>query len=249
MPAVILYQRGGNMSTVEEIVADIQSGADRKNELYTAIYKYLYQLCKKYLRFASAFGWEIDDLMSAAWVGVEKLIKDFDPDKGYKFITYLKFYTSNTIREFLGIRSGKKLQHNISLDEEMPGADGITYGDTIEDDSIMGMFEDAENADYYRTLLDEVDKLPQIQADTLKRHFLSNETLNGIATSRNVSRESVRQHERAALKALRRNKKLRDCYYEEFAYRNVGVTAFNNTWTSSTERAALKVIELANQNN
>lgn len=231
------------MSTVEEIVLDIQSGIDRKNELYTAIYKLLYKLCGRYLRFASDFGWEIDDLLSASWFGVERAIKDFELDKGYEFSTYLRHHVNNTIHEFLGIRNGKAVHYHTSLDEEIPGTDEMTYLDTIEDETAADAFEEAEKSVYYSVLLDEVDKLPQMQKDTLKRHFLNNETLNGIATSRNVSRESVRQHERAALRSLRKSKKLRDCYYEDFAYRHVGVTVFNNTWTSSTEWAALKVMQ------
>ncbi len=236
------------MSTVEEIVIDIQNGADRKNELYTAIYRLLYKLCFKYLRLAFDFGWGMDDLMSAAWIGVEKLIKDFDPDKGYKFITYLKFYTSNTIREFLGIRSGKKPQHNISLDEEIAGKDGTFYGDSIEDKRSAEMFEDVENTAYYKTLLDEVDKLSPEQCEAVKRHFFKNETLESIGKSHGVTKESVRQHEKKALRNLRRNQKVRECYREDFAYRHIGVTAFNNMWTSSTEWAALKIIELEKQN-
>lgn len=231
------------MSTVEEIVIDIQSGTDRKNELYTAIYKWLYKLCGRYLKYASNFGWEIDDLLSASWFGVERAITDFDPDKGYKFSTYLKYRVNTSIQDFLDIRNGKQIHRPLSLDAELPGTDELTLSDTVEDETAADAFEKAEKSVYYSVLLDEVDKLPQIQANTLKRHFLSNETLNGIATSRNVSRESVRQHERAALRTLRKSKKLRNCYYEDFVYRHVGVTVFNNTWTSSTEWAALKVIQ------
>ena len=231
------------MSTIEDIVVDIKNGSDRKNELYTAIHKWLYRMCGRYLRFASDFGWEIDDLVSSLWVGVERSIKDFNPDKGYKFITYLKYHVSNTIHEFLGIRNGKPIHRPMSLDAELSEANELTLSDIREDRASADAFEKAEKTDYYFVLYNEIGNLPQIQSDTIKRHFLCNETLSEIASSRNVSRESVRQHERAALKALRNNKKLRDCYHEDFTYRHVSVTAFNNTRTSSTELAVLKTMD------
>ena len=223
------------MSTVEEIVVDIQGGADRKNELYTAIYKFLYKLCRKYLRFASGFGWEIDDLMSAAWFGTERAIKDFDLDKDYKFITYLGYHVINAIHEFLGIRNGKRPQRNISLDEELPGTEQLTYGDTIEDDGSLTMFEDAENSIYFYVLLEEVEKLPQNNRETIKQFYFGNEDITRIADSLKVSEKDVRGYKQKAINELRKNKRIKETYGEEVEFKHITLATFKRTWTSSTE--------------
>lgn len=209
------------MSTVEEIVVDIQGGADRKNELYKAIYKFHYKLCKKYLRFASDFGWEFDDLMSAAWFGTERAIKDFDPDKDYKFITY---------------------------DEELPGTEQLTYGDTIEDDGSRLLFENAEKGIYFRVLLEELEKLPQNNKETIKQFYFGNEDITRIADNLKVSKKDVKQYKQKALDELRKNKKIKETYGEEVEFKHTTLAAFRRTWTSSTELAAIRVMESKKQN-
>lgn len=241
--AKTLYQRGGYMSTVEEVVIDIQNGVNRKNELYGAIYKYLYQLCKRYLRFASQFGWELDDLLSAAWLGVERAINSFDRDKEYKFITYLKYHVNNTVREFLGIRNGKQVYQHYSLDAEISGTDGLTYGETIEDETTAEAFEEAENAVYFSPLHSELEKLKPRQKDAIERYFLKGETLSQIALSYNVSDKMIQQDKNKGLRELRKSQRLRDCYYEDYAYSHKTLTNFKRSWTSSTEWAALQILE------
>lgn len=235
------------MSTVEEIVVDIQGGADRKNELYKAIYKFHYKLCKKYLRFASDFGWEFDDLMSAAWFGTERAINDFDPDKDYKFITYLGYHVVNAIHEFLGIRNGKRLRHNISLDEELPGTEQLTYGDTIEDDGSRLLFENAEKGIYFRVLLEELEKLPQNNRETIKQFYFGNEDITRIADNLKVSKKDVKQYKQKALDELRKNKKIKETYGEEVEFKHTTLAAFRRTWTSSTELAALRIMDTLKQ--
>jgi len=231
------------MSTVEGIVVDIQGGADRKNELYMTIYKYLYQLCKRYLRFASQFGWEFDDLLSAAWFGVERAIKSFEPDKEYKFITYLKYHVNNTVREFLGIRNGKQVYQHYSLDAEIPGTDGLTYGETVEDETTAETFEKAENTDYFNVLYNELEKLKPRQRDAVERYFLNGETLSQIAQTYNVSDNAIQQDKNKGLRELQKSQRLRDCYYEDYAYSHKSLSNFKRTWTSSTEWAALQILE------
>ena len=223
------------MSTVEEIVSDIQCGANRKNELYKAIYKFHYTLCKKYLRVASQYGWEFNDLMSTAWFGTERAIKAFDPEKGYKFITYLGYHVTNAIHELLGIRNGRRPRRNISLEEEVLGAENLTIGDTIEDNGAVNAFEEAENAVYFRTLLEEVEKLPQNNKDTVKQYYFDNADITQIADNLKVSEKDVRRYKDKALNELRKNKRIKETYGEEVEYRHVTLAGFKRTWTSSTE--------------
>lgn len=233
------------MSTVEELVLLIQKGDNLRNELYSAIYRYLYKLCGKYLRFASLFGWEFNDLLSVAWFGVERAIKDFNPDRGYKFITYLKYHINNSIKEFLGIRGKKQIVSYVSFEEEVPGTENLTFGDTIEDKSTAETLENIENVDYYKDLRNEVEKLLPNTKEVIKQYFFDNYAIADIADNLNISVKEVQGCKNEALNELRKSRCIKN-YREEFAYSYIPLATFNATRTSSTERAALKTIRTEN---
>ena len=231
------------MSSIEEIVIKIQNGEDLKNELYGRVYKLLYRFCKHYAESAAKLGYDIDDLFSVSWFGVENAIKGYRADKGYKFATYLGYHVKNAIRGFLGYGRAENAQRFISLYEPVRSADNLTLADSLEDVRAAEAFENAENFDYYNALHSEIDKLPQEQKEVIKRRFWGRESMNEIARSKGVSRSAIFQRQGAALRSLRKSPKLKVCYYDEVAYRHIGVKAFNNTWTSSTEWAAIKAFE------
>lgn len=232
------------MSSIENIVIDIQTGKNAKNELYTAIYKLLYKLCAKYLQYAVSLGWESDDLLSMAWFGVEKAVQDFSPDKEYKFITYLTYHINNSLREFLGNKNTEKVHSILSLDREVCGTDGLTYGETIEDETASDAFDEAEKTDYFNCLYKTLQTLPPEENEVLKSYFWNGETLQHIAANLNKNCSAIVQCKNKGLRRLRNNPKIKECYYEDFAYRYISQSAFNSTWTSSTEWAAIKVMEL-----
>jgi len=75
-----------------------------------------------------------------------------------------------------------------------------------------------------------------------------NKTLDTLGGELGVSRERIRQIEKAAMKKLRtaRVKRILSERYEialQVAYKG-SINSFRNTWTSATERAAIKFYEV-----
>lgn len=78
--------------------------------------------------------------------------------------------------------------------------------------------------------------------------YLNNKTLDALGGELGVSRERIRQLENTAMKKLRttRVKRILSERYEialQVAYKG-SVNSFRNTWTSVTERAAIKLYEM-----
>ena len=232
--------------SIEELVTEIQAGnTGAKNELWERLHRWVYKLCLKYKLYAEGKGYELDDLISWAWFGVERAISKYTPKKGYKFITITKYHIINTIREGLGLRGHQKEPFTLSLDEPIPNGEDedTTHLDMLEDESAAVPFEDAEDRAQAEWLWSRVDKLDERRAYVLRAHYKDGAPFIEIGKYLGVAGSRAAQLKNEALRALRKDEELRE-YYNEFAYIHVGVKSFNSTWTSATELAAIKLEEL-----
>lgn len=99
-----------------------------------------------------------------------------------------------------------------------------------------------------------VDALPGEQPKIIRLRYQNGMTLRAIAEDKGVTLETIRQQERKGLGELRKptkSKLLRPFLSENnriysMGLQGNGVGSFNRTWTSSTERIALKDWELEN---
>lgn len=97
-----------------------------------------------------------------------------------------------------------------------------------------------------------VDSLTDTQAKTIRARYQDNMTFREIAEDQGVSIEMARQRERQGLRELRKPSKSKllrpflpdDNRIYSMGLQGNGVGSFNRTWTSSTERAALRDWEL-----
>ena len=97
-----------------------------------------------------------------------------------------------------------------------------------------------------------VDSLTDTQAKTIRARYQDNMTFREIAEDQGVSVEMARQRERQGLRELRKPSKSKllrpflpdDNRIYSMGLQGNGVGSFNRTWTSSTERAALRDLEL-----
>lgn len=130
--------------------------------------------------------------------------------------------------------------------------DGNTVGDMIADDVDIeaDVLEDVQHEQLKTVIWSMVDELPDQQGEVIRQRFQDDKTLKATSESLGVTIERVRQIEDKAMRGLRcsRNSRLlRSFLVDEKAYSmgitGNGVTRFNTTGTSSTERAALKLYE------
>ncbi|WP_066715703.1 sigma-70 family RNA polymerase sigma factor [Clostridium sp. Marseille-P299] len=136
-----------------------------------------------------------------------------------------------------------------SLEEVIADTEGLSLGDAIPSN------HDVENEVIYRIVgkdLNDVwnvvyNNISEEENEVISLRYRNNMTLQAIGDKLGVTRERVRQIENKCLRKLRVprvRRLLQDNYdlVESMAYRG-SVRSFNYTWTSSTERAALKLIE------
>lgn len=106
------------------------------------------------------------------------------------------------------------------------------------------------NEELAEVLWGMIEELPGQQSEVLKMRFKENMKLREIGAVSGFSTDRARQIESKGLRALRNPKRsriLREFLDDERIYNSAlhgnGVSSFSNTWTSSTERIALKRIE------
>lgn len=142
-----------------------------------------------------------------------------------------------------------------SLDKPASEQDGET---TLADlqpgcDDVEGSVLDAVQQEQLKAVIWElVDALPGKQAPVLRMRFQEGLTLEEIGAKLGITRQGVWDQERHALRELRKPKRarcllpFRDEYISVHAYRGNGAGTFNRTWTSSTEKLALRLAERYN---
>lgn len=173
---------------------------------------------------------------------------------------YCRMPTETEISDYIGI-GGKALEEikrsalmgkigslDVPVGEE---SDGTLY------DLIPSCMDDKEevldkvaNEELAEVLWGMVEELPGQQSEVLKMRFKENMKLREIGAVYGFSIDWARQIENKGLRTLRNPKRsriLREFLDDERIYNSAlhgnGVSLFSNTWTSSTERIALKRIE------
>lgn len=139
-----------------------------------------------------------------------------------------------------------------SMDKEIAGTDGITYGDMIADpkDNYEDVLDNLEKEQLKGILWELVDDLPGKAPEVIRMRYQQELTLKETGEAIGINMEAVRQWQQKGLRELRkpsRSNLLREFYKDGEIYsRGVvggGVGTFNRNWTSSTERTALDMIE------
>lgn len=131
-----------------------------------------------------------------------------------------------------------------SIYEDVKGVDNLTVGDTIPDNRI-----DFENtiaaADERACVRAVVEELPEAEKEIIKLSYFEGLPYSVIAQQINKSVERVRQLKQRGLRQLRHPRMSKRLLDEDIDrrtsfYNHRGVSAFNTTWTSSTEQTVLQ---------
>lgn len=137
-----------------------------------------------------------------------------------------------------------------STDNIIADDDETTVGDMIPDKSDFesDVLDQMEQKELQRAIWPLVDSLPGKQGVVLRMRYQENIALKSAGEVLGCSYQLVQQIQKDALRQLRRPKNARllrpflpEAQYAD-AYQGNGVQCFNRTWTSSTERVALNLI-------
>lgn len=133
-------------------------------------------------------------------------------------------------------------------EEGLTVGDGIPSGEDIEGNAIDRLQQEQLKA----VLWECVDSLPERQSEIIRKRYQNNMTMAEIGRDQGVTLEAIRQHEAKAMREMRKPKyknKLRLFLPEDERIYSMGIVGngaerFNQTWTSSTERAVIIRAEL-----
>lgn len=163
-------------------------------------------------------------------------------------------YLGLTPEQIRGLQESACMAALVSLDSPVRGLDGgedTTMGDMVASGQNMEE-ETIDSLDHERlcaVLWECVDSLEGRQPEVIRKRYKDGLTLAGIGEACGATPEVVRQDINKALRELRRSRnsdRLRP-YLDEVIYSMAlhgnGVERFNQTWTSSTERVALRMAE------
>lgn len=177
-----------------------------KNRLIEHNLRLVAHIAKKY---TSVFK-ECDDAVSIGTIGLIKGISSYNFEKNTKLSTYISRCIENEI--LMAIRSGKKIQNEISLDEPI-GTDSegnrITFNDILSDES-----DEITDTVNLKIVRGSISRLVDIVLDDRERKIIvlryglfdgREYTQNEIAKMLKISRSYVSRIEKRALEKLSEN--------------------------------------------
>ncbi|MCH4238894.1 MAG: sigma-70 family RNA polymerase sigma factor [Oscillospiraceae bacterium] len=211
------------MASNEELALQVQQGDSAATEtLWEAVKKLCYKIAadffNHYTTSCTASGITLDDLQQESFFAMLNAANAFDPDKGYKFTTYLHYPLQNCFKALAGVRSGtapRPLNGADSLDKPLDDSDesGSTRGDLIPDPAAEAAFQDAEQAEFEQQLHKAVPialaGLPDETRKAVTLHHMEGATYKATGERLGVPTERARQLCSRGLHLLRHPKRSR----------------------------------------
>jgi len=259
----------------EELVSRIQNGEDLQTELYQQNVRLIEWVARKYISLfdlddlkqeaaiammeaAKEYSPEVGTTFATFAINamswkLYKYIQDYSTVIRIPYNTRAEIMHGDPAADTKLLRTARRAAAAASLDAEIDGTDGMKLSDTIEgspdfSDSVIDTMAAGQDA---MTLWSEVDALEGIQGDVIRRKFQQGMTIEQIAKDIGTDSGTVRYANGRALRNLGRSRKVRHIaeelgYIQSLSYCG-SIGRFKRTLTSSTEDAAMKLIELQEQ--
>lgn len=248
--------------TNEELAVMIKAGdTSYIPQLWDGLCGLLKMMANKYLALHSeacaSAGVELDDLIQESYFAMLDAVKTWTPESGNKLASYLSYPLQNRLNALAGLRTqrGRKdpMKYCRRFEEPIGGEDDVTLADTLADNEAEQTLYDIEEREYNRALHEDLEAvlatLEPVKSTALRDEHYKGLTLKQAADKHDVFPETIRQRRMSGLRQLRRPEalkvlnKYRDDVISCNAYRG-GVSGFKQTWTSSTEWTAFKLMQL-----
>ena len=157
-------------------------------------------------------------------------------------------YMGISEKELDTIKQGLLFEHVKSIDVPI-GDDGSVYLYELiqaEEDTERTVIDSIQLEELKKVLWGMVGELTQKEQEVIKLKYQDNKTMPEIERYMNFKRYAAASIHQKAINELRRPHRInrlqtfRDEYIETQAMKGIGVGTFSRTWTSATERVALK---------
>lgn len=215
--------------TNEQLAGFISEGGN--DELIPLLWEKVKKLlCIKSETFYSAHraaclrsGVELWDIKQAAYTAYTDALRAFEPDSGYRFVTYLGYPFRNRVGELLGLRGAGRnepLNSSVSLDSPVSSEDeDCTLLDLQADECSTDFIAKLESDSISAIIRAEIEALEEPLCDVIRLYYLEGKTLAEIGKLIGKSGERVRQLRYKGERELRKSKVLRKLYEEHYKQR------------------------------
>lgn len=228
------------------------------------IRRQLWQWYEKNRSVADAAGLAFEDLEQEGYFAVQYAVGHHDPTKG-NFTTYLSYCIQKQISEAtcgehrmryeredgrVVAVSANPLNNCTSLDTPLDSDDdgSSTRGDLLEDPAASQAFQQAEETIYNHELHDALEealsKIPEREADVLRRRYYDGKSLRAIGEGLGVTGSRIQEIERHGIRRLQHDSALqrwRDEIISTRAWRGTGYGAW--FYGGSVEERAVEYLE------
>ena len=178
-----------------------------RNKIVEANLKFVANIAKNY----KGLGLSYSDLIQEGNVGLFKAIDRFDPDKGYKFISYAVNWIKQSILEALNKKNSLKSVElpNETYDDIIDDKKDLTINDILLDDVYIDLSDDERRhekdicdiTNFLLTGLTSREKYIVCQYNGINEK--KPKTLEEIGTNLGITKERVRQINENAMKKMR----------------------------------------------
>lgn len=199
-----------------------------------------------------------EDIEQEAYFIFLDAIEQYDPNKGYPFLNSVKYATMTRFFSLIGMRT--KVQRSEPLpfaerfEKPIASEDGDVYiSDLIPDENAVIDFEnttdDIVREQLKKEIFDALSELNSEQRVAIDYFFFNGQQLQSYQKAGDFSKKELTANKNKALRKIRRTHGKRLIPYAEelgiiqkYGYHS-SLNSFKNSWTSSTERAAIKLID------
>lgn len=234
--------------TNEEMAMLIQQGhKEYCSELWERVQKLISMLIgKKSKNRVLPNDIDSEDLHQCGFFAMLAAVKAYNPDKGYKFNTYLEYHVKNAISET--INHGKRVGQNTPTIKEYSYNTTIAGNDReetehielMQDENSLYEYEPLEISDLQSHVWQAVAELPDRQQEVIRRYFLQGTSLTDIAKEKALSVENIRARKNQGLQMLRRNRELRQLYRDYIRSACLDISSYEFYWLRSPEKYVIE---------
>ena len=185
--------------TNEELAIEIQNGnTEYLPVLFDQVEQFIRKKAAQRLRvLGENSGIEFDELYDSGYLAVIEAAKYFDPESGYKFLTFLDRPLKKAFSEVTNVRSQKglkdPLRNAVSLETPVGEDETLTIGDTIADDTDITaeVIRKVSNQELHKALDNALDRLEPLEAEAIRLQYYSNLNLQQSAVAMKIEPDKV----------------------------------------------------------
>ena len=185
---------------------------------------------------------DFEDIQQCGYFAMVEAVRLYSEDKGLKFNTYLEYQVMTAINKTINRGQRKRPQtarikersYNVPITDN--SGNEVEWLDLIADESTKPVYSDLELTDLQEIVWQAVAQLPPNLKEVIVQYYFKGENLPTQAQRLGVSVSLITQRSRQAFRLLRKDKDLRQLYFEVYAHYTHSEDDITLLWAYSPER-------------